>query len=284
MNKTISFHLTDAYIATDAAKQAINAAFYLEQPLLIRGESGTGKTALAEYISRSLKTPLLSWHLRSTTTVQQGLYEYHIPQYNQISTAPEDTLQDIQKNIHKGIFWRAFESKKKSVILIDGIDKANLNFCNDLLPILDQLSFDIPEIHHTIRSKHKPFIIFTCNHDQELPDSFLRRCFFHFLHFPELNLMQKIVSSHFPDIQTDLLNTILNVFYYVRHLPGIKKKPSIAELLDWIQLLLAENISIEILQPKGNRINLPPFHGALLKHEQDTHLFERLVFMNRATL
>lgn len=269
------------YVATDDLKLAVNAAITLQRPLLIKGEPGTGKTMLAEEVAQALGMPLLQWHIKSTTKAQQGLYEYDAVSRLRDSQLGDDKVHDISNYIVKGVLWQAFESEVPCVLLIDEIDKADIEFPNDLLREIDRMEFYVYETRELIQAKHRPLVIITSNNEKELPDAFLRRCFFHYIAFPDAITMQKIVDVHHPNIKKDLLASALKSFYEIRALPGLKKKPSTSELIDWLKLLMAEDISTEALHSADNKTIIPPLHGALLKNEQDVHLFERLVFMNR---
>jgi MoxR-like ATPase len=275
------FHGTDSYIATEDLMLAVNAAITLQRPLLVKGEPGTGKTQLAEEIARALDKPLIQWHIKSTTRAQQGLYEYDAVSRLRDSQLGDDRVHDISNYIVPGKLWEAFECDVAPVLLIDEIDKADIEFPNDLLLELDRMEFHVYETRRQVRARHRPVIIITSNNEKELPDAFLRRCFFHYIQFPDKTTMERIVDVHFPNLKKELLAAALRVFFDVREVPGLKKKPSTSELLDWIKLLLAEDIPPEILTSDDPRAAIPPLHGALLKNEQDVHLFERLVFLNR---
>src|ERR1700710_3055365 len=275
------FEGTDAYIATEDLKVAVNAAIALERPLLIKGEPGTGKTVLAYEIAAALGAPLITWHIKSTTKAHQGLYEYDAVTRLRDSQLGEVGVKDVKNYIKKGKLWEAFESPVRPVLLIDESDKADIEFPNDLLQELDRMEFYVYETDETIKATIRPVVIITSNNEKELPDAFLRRCFFHYIKFPEAETMQRIVDVHFPGIKQDLLAAALKRFYEVRQLPGLKKKPSPSELLDWLKLLLAEDIPLAALQSKDDKVSLPPLIGALLKNEQDVSLFEKLIFMQR---
>ncbi len=270
------------YVATDDLRLAVNAAVTLQRPLLIKGEPGTGKTMLAEEVAAALGMPLLQWHIKSTTKAQQGLYEYDAVSRLRDSQLGDEKVKDIQNYILRGVLWQAFEAERQSVLLIDEIDKADIEFPNDLLRELDRMEFYVYETRQTVKALQRPVVMITSNNEKELPDAFLRRCFFHYIKFPDKETMQKIVDVHFPGLKKELLKEALEVFFQMREIPGLKKKPSTSELLDWLKLLLAEDIPPEALKAKDNKTAIPPLHGALLKNEQDVQLFERLVFMARA--
>ena len=274
---------TSSYIATDDLTMAINAAVTLQRPILIKGEPGTGKTQLAIEVARSLGKPLYEWHIKSTTKAQQGLYEYDAVARLRDSQLGDDRVHDIGNYILRGKIWEAFESDEQPVLLIDEVDKADIEFPNDLLRELDRMEFYVYETKRLVEAKNRPIIVITSNNEKELPDAFLRRCFFHYITFPDQDTMAEIVDVHFPNLKKDLLAEALNAFYRVRDVRGLKKKPSTSELLDWIKLLLAEDIPPESLRGEGNRNAIPPLYGALLKNEQDVHLFEQLVFLDRRT-
>ena len=274
---------TDRYVATPDLMMAVNAAVTLARPLLIKGEPGTGKTQLAEEIARSLARPLYEWHIKSTSKAQQGLYEYDAVSRLRDSQLGEEKVRDIRNYIVKGRLWEAFDSDVQPVLLIDEIDKADIEFPNDLLRELDRMEFYVHETRELVKARHRPIILITSNNEKELPDAFLRRCFFHFIRFPDAETMEKIVRVHFPDLKQELLAEALGTFFDVRDTPGLKKKPSTSELLDWLKLLMAEDISPETLRSRDQSKIIPPLAGALLKNEQDVHLFERLVFMTRRT-
>jgi MoxR-like ATPase len=275
------FDGTDTYVATDDLKLAVNAALTLQRPLLIKGEPGTGKTMLAEEVARALGMPLLAWHIKSTTKAQQGLYEYDAVSRLRDSQLGDDRVHDIGNYIVRGLLWQAFESEAPSVLLIDEIDKADIEFPNDLLRELDRMEFHVYETRQTVRARHRPLVVITSNNEKELPDAFLRRCFFHYIRFPTKETMQSIVDVHFPGLRQELLANALATFFSLREVPGLKKKPSTSELLDWLKLLVAEQIPPEALRARDDKLYVPPLSGALLKNEQDLHLVERLVFMAR---
>ncbi|MDB5361485.1 MAG: ATP-binding protein [Rhodospirillales bacterium] len=277
----MKFTGTQSYVATDDLKIAVNAAVTLGRPLLIKGEPGTGKTILAEEVATALGRKLISWHVKSTTKAQQGLYEYDAVSRLRDSQLGDAKVQDIGNYIVKGKLWEAFEADVAPVLLIDEIDKADIEFPNDLLLEIDRMEFHVYETRQTIKAKHRPIIIITSNNEKELPDAFLRRCFFHYIRFPDRETMEAIVAVHYPGIKQALVREALSVFYDVRDVQGLKKKPSTSELLDWLKLLMAEDIAPEVLRDKDPTKLIPPLHGALLKNEQDVHLFERLAFLNR---
>jgi MoxR-like ATPase len=281
----MKFHGTKNYVATQDLMLSVNAAITLQRPLLVKGEPGTGKTMLAEEVAQALDLPLLQWHIKSTTKAQQGLYEY-----DAVSRLRDSQLSDIDggervKNIHnyivKGVLWQAFTADRPVALLIDEIDKADIEFPNDLLREIDRMEFYCYETRELIKAKHRPLVFITSNNEKELPDAFLRRCFFHYIKFPDAPTMQNIVDVHFPALKKELLSAAMKTFYEVRNLPGLKKKPSTSELLDWLKLLLAEDIPAETLQSKDEKMAIPPLVGALLKNEQDVSLFEKLMFMQR---
>jgi MoxR-like ATPase len=276
------FQGSETYVATDDLKLAVNAAITLERPLLIKGEPGTGKTRLAAEVAESLGLPLLEWHIKSTTKAQQGLYEYDAVSRLRDSQLGDARVQDISNYIVKGMLWQAFTADKPVVLLIDEIDKADIEFPNDLLRELDRMEFYVYETRELVRARSRPVVFITSNNEKELPDAFLRRCFFHYIRFPDKETMEKIVAVHFPGVKKALLREALEAFFEVREVPGLKKKPSTSELLDWLKLLLAEDIPPEALRSGERKAIIPPLHGALLKNEQDVHLFEKLVFMSRA--
>jgi MoxR-like ATPase len=276
----MKFSGTESYVTTDDLNMAVNAAISLERPLLIKGEPGTGKTLLAQEVARSLEMPIFEWHIKSTTKARHGLYEYDAVSRLRDSQLGEEGVGDIRNYIEQGPMWRAFEEEIRSVVLIDEIDKADIEFPNDLLQELDRMEFYVHELQETIAAKTRPVIIITSNNEKELPDAFLRRCFFHYIRFPESETMEEIIKVHFPDIKQNLLRAALNTFYDLREAKGIKKKPSTSELLDWIKLLVVEDISPEAIKADASKA-IPQLYGALLKNEQDVHMFERLAFMSR---
>ena len=278
---TAKFEGTERYVATDDLMVAVNAAVTLARPLLVKGEPGTGKTQLAEEIAAALDKPLYRWHIKSTTKAQHGLYEYDAVSRLRDSQLGEAKVHDIANYIVKGRMWEAFDSDVQAVLLIDEIDKADIEFPNDLLLELDRMEFFVHETRRLIKARHRPIVVITSNNEKELPDAFLRRCFFHFIRFPDADTMTRIVAVHFPDLKRELLSEALNAFYRVRDVPGLKKKPSTSELLDWLKLLLAEDVPPEALRADDPRKSLPPLYGALLKNEQDVHLFEQVMFLQR---
>ena len=277
----MGFAGSDRYLASRSLSMAVNAAIVLEKPLLIKGEPGTGKTVLAEAVAESLGADLISWHIKSTTKAQQGLYEYDAVARLRDSQLGDPRVGDISHYIRQGKLWQAFAASQRPVLLIDEIDKADIEFPNDLLRELDRMEFYCYETRQLIRAKHRPLVFITSNNEKELPDAFLRRCFFHYIKFPEADTMRQIVDVHFPGLKGELLSAAMQVFYEIRKLPGLKKKPSTSELIDWLKLLLAEEIPAEALHSGDNKISVPPLVGALLKNEQDISLFEKLVFMNQ---
>jgi len=277
----MKFTGTDSYVASDDLMMAVTAAVTLERPLLIKGEPGTGKTMLAVEVAKALSRPLFQWHVKSTSKAQQGLYEYDAVSRLRDSQLGEDKVHDIANYIVRGPLWEAFDSEAPAVVLIDEVDKADIEFPNDLLRELDRMEFYVYETRQLVTAKNRPVIIITSNNEKELPDAFLRRCFFHYIRFPDQETMTKIVDVHFPDVKKTLLREALEVFFEIRDVPGLKKKPSTSELLDWLKLLMAEDISPDALRSQDERKIIPPLAGALLKNEQDVHLFERLVFMSR---
>jgi len=272
---------TENYVATDDLMMAVNAALALERPLLIKGEPGTGKTMLALEVAQALKRPLFEWHIKSTTKAQHGLYEYDAVSRLRDSQLGDPRVKDIGNYIVQGMLWKAFESPEPAVLLIDEVDKADIEFPNDLLRELDRMEFYVYETQQLVKAKQRPLVIITSNNEKELPDAFLRRCFFHYIRFPDQDTMAKIVEVHFPGIKKQLLSQALNAFFEIREVPGLKKKPTTSELLDWLKLLMAEDIPPEALHSQDTHKIVPPLHGALIKNEQDVHLFERLVFMSR---
>ncbi len=278
---TTRFNGTDSYIATEDLTIAVNAAVTLQRPLLVKGEPGTGKTMLALEVARSLGVPILEWHIKSTTKAQQGLYEYDAVSRLRDSQLGDARVKDIANYIRRGKLWEAFTAQERPVLLIDEIDKADIEFPNDLLQELDRMEFYVYETGETIKARNRPIVIITSNNEKELPDAFLRRCFFHYIKFPDAETMRQIVDVHFPGIKSRLVSEALQIFYDIREVPGLKKKPSTSELLDWIKLLLNEDISPETLRENDPRKLIPPLAGALIKNEQDVHLFERLAFMSR---
>lgn len=278
------FDGTDSYVATEDLKMAVNAAITLERPLLIKGEPGTGKTMLAEEVAKGLGVPLVQWHIKSTTKALQGLYEYDAVSRLRDSQLGDDRVHDISNYIVKGKLWEAFASQERCVLLIDEIDKADIEFPNDLLHEIDRMEFFVYETKETVKAIHRPIVMITSNNEKELPDAFLRRCFFHYINFPDAQTMADIVEVHYPGIKKRLLNDALESFFELRKVPGLKKKPSTSELIDWLKLLLADEIPEDILQNKDSKSAIPPLYGALLKNEQDVQLLERLAFMNRREL
>ena len=277
----MKFKGTETYVATEDLMMAVNAAVTLERPLLIKGEPGTGKTMLAIEVAKALQRPLYQWHVKSTSKAQQGLYEYDAVSRLRDSQLGDGRVHDIANYIVRGPLWDAFESDRPAVLLIDEVDKADIEFPNDLLRELDRMEFYVYETQKLVKARHRPAIIITSNNEKELPDAFLRRCFFHYIKFPDKEIMERIVDVHFPNLKKSLLREALEVFFEIREVPGLKKKPSTSELLDWLKLLMAEDISPETLRNQDQAKIIPPLAGALLKNEQDVHLFERLVFMSR---
>ncbi len=275
------FEGTQDYIATDDLKVAVNAAVTLRRPLLVKGEPGTGKTVLAHEIAKAVNAPLIEWNVKSTTKAHQGLYEYDAVARLRDGQLGDERVHDISNYIKKGKLWEAFESPELPVLLIDEIDKADIEFPNDLLQELDRMSFDVYETQQRIEAKERPIVVITSNNEKELPDAFLRRCFFHYIAFPDRETMREIIEVHFPGIQKNLVSKAMEIFYDIREVPGLKKKPSTSELLDWLKLLLNEDMPVEVLQDANPNKAIPPLHGALLKNEQDVMLFERLAFMAR---
>ncbi len=275
------FKSTDKYIASRDLEVAVNAAVSLQRPLLVKGEPGTGKTVLAHEVAAALGMPLIEWHVKSTTKAQQGLYEYDAVSRLRDGQLGDERVKDISNYIVRGKLWEAFESDTPVVVLIDEIDKADIEFPNDLLLELDRMQFFVYETRKTIAARFRPIVIITSNNEKELPDAFLRRCFFHYIRFPDRETMEMIVQTHYPDIRKDLAREALNVFFQVREVPGLKKKPATSELLDWLKLLMVEDLPVEALRANEKHVVIPPLHGALLKNEQDVHLFERLAFLAR---
>ncbi|HLM12661.1 MAG TPA: MoxR family ATPase [Reyranella sp.] len=272
---------TQSYVATADLKVAVNAAIVLERPLLVKGEPGTGKTVLAHEVSKAIGAPLIEWHIKSTTKAQQGLYEYDAVSRLRDSQLGDERVKDIRNYIKRGKLWDAFTADQRPVLLIDEIDKADIEFPNDLLLELDRMEFYVYETQEVVKASQRPVVMITSNNEKELPDAFLRRCFFHYIRFPDREIMTQIVDVHFPDLQRNLLREALNIFYDIRDVPGLKKKPSTSELLDWLKLLMVEDMPPDALRSKDSKQLIPPLHGALLKNEQDVHLFERLAFMAR---
>ncbi len=275
------FKSTDRYIASRDLEVAVNAAVTLQRPLLVKGEPGTGKTVLAHEVAKALGFPLIEWHIKSTTKAQQGLYEYDAVSRLRDGQLGDPRVHDIGNYIVRGKLWDAFEADAQTVVLIDEIDKADIEFPNDLLLELDRMEFFVYETRRTVTAKHRPIVIITSNNEKELPDAFLRRCFFHYIRFPDRETMEHIVQVHYPDIRKDLAREALNVFFQVRDVPGLKKKPATSELLDWLKLLMVEDLPADVLRSRETHVVIPPLHGALLKNEQDVHLFERLAFLAR---
>jgi MoxR-like ATPase len=275
------FQSTSSYVASRDLEVAVNAAVKLQRPLLVKGEPGTGKTVLAEEIARALGYPLIEWHIKSTTKAQQGLYEYDAVSRLRDGQLGDPRVHDVSNYIVRGKLWEAFAAEDPVVVLIDEIDKADIEFPNDLLLELDRMQFHVYETRETIVAKRRPVVIITSNNEKELPDAFLRRCFFHYIRFPDRETMERIVQTHYPDIKASLAREALNVFFDIRELPGLKKKPATSELLDWLKLLMIEDLPIEALRSTDAKLVIPPLHGALLKNEQDVQLFERLAFMSR---
>jgi MoxR-like ATPase len=277
----MQFQGTDAYVATDDLKMAVNASIALQKPLLIKGEPGTGKTMLAEQVANSLGLKLIQWHIKSTTKAQQGLYEYDAVSRLRDSQLGDGRVHDISNYIKKGKLWEAFDADVPVVLLIDEIDKADIEFPNDLLTEIDKMEFYVYETQQVIKARRRPIVIITSNNEKELPDAFLRRCFFHYITFPDATTMKKIVDVHYPGIKASLVSEAMEIFFDVRKVPGLKKKPSTSELIDWLKLLLADDIPEDVLRNRDTRKAIPPLYGALLKNEADVHLLERLAFMNR---
>jgi MoxR-like ATPase len=277
----MAFQSTSSYVASRDLEVAVNAAVKLQRPLLVKGEPGTGKTVLAEEIARALGYPLIEWHVKSTTKAQQGLYEYDAVSRLRDGQLGDPRVHDVSNYIVRGKLWEAFAADEPVVVLIDEIDKADIEFPNDLLLELDRMQFHVYETRETIVAKRRPVVIITSNNEKELPDAFLRRCFFHYIRFPDRETMERIVQTHYPDIKASLAREALNVFFDIRELPGLKKKPATSELLDWLKLLMIEDLPVEALRSSDAKLVIPPLHGALLKNEQDVQLFERLAFMSR---
>jgi MoxR-like ATPase len=281
MTKRLRFASTDRYIATRDLEIAVNAAIALERPLLVKGEPGTGKTVLAEEVARALGLPLIQWHIKSTTKAAQGLYEYDAVARLRDGQLGDAKVHDIANYIKRGKLWDAFVADTQIVLLIDEIDKADIEFPNDLLQELDRMEFFVYETKETVKARRRPIVIITSNNEKELPDAFLRRCFFHYIRFPDKETMERIVAAHHPNIKRELVREALHLFYDMREVPGLKKKPATSELLDWLKLLMIEDIPLEVLRAKDPKVVIPPLHGALLKNEQDVHLFERVAFLAR---
>jgi MoxR-like ATPase len=275
------FASTDRYIATRDLEIAVNAAVALQRPLLVKGEPGTGKTVLAEEVAQALGLPLIQWHIKSSTKAAQGLYEYDAVARLRDGQLGDEKVHDIRNYIKRGKLWDAFTADAPTVLLIDEIDKADIEFPNDLLQELDRMEFFVYETGETVKARQRPIVIITSNNEKELPDAFLRRCFFHYIRFPEKEVMERIVATHYPNIKRELVREALTLFYDMREVPGLKKKPATSELLDWLKLLMIEDIPLEVLRAKDPKMVIPPLHGALLKNEQDVHLFERVAFLAR---
>ena len=276
-----AFKSTENYIATRDLEVAVNASVTLQRPLLVKGEPGTGKTVLAHEIAKAMGMPLIEWHVKSTTKAQQGLYEYDAVSRLRDGQLGEEKVHDISNYIIRGKLWEAFDAPEQSVVLIDEIDKADIEFPNDLLLELDRMEFFVYETRQTIVARQRPIVVITSNNEKELPDAFLRRCFFHYIRFPDRETMEKIVQAHYPDLKQDLAREALNIFFQIRDVPGLKKKPATSELLDWLKLLMVEDLPLDVLRSRDTHVVIPPLHGALLKNEQDVHLFERLAFLAR---
>ncbi len=281
MKQHTRFASTESYIATRDLEVAVNAAVALERPLLVKGEPGTGKTVLAEEVAKALGLRLIQWHIKSSTKAAQGLYEYDAVARLRDGQLGEAKVHDIRNYIKRGKLWEAFTAEQPTVLLIDEIDKADIEFPNDLLQELDRMEFFVYETGETVKARRRPIVIITSNNEKELPDAFLRRCFFHYIRFPDKEVMEKIVAAHYPDIKRELVREALTLFYDMREVPGLKKKPATSELLDWLKLLMIEDIPLEVLRAKDPKMVIPPLHGALLKNEQDVHLFERVAFLAR---
>ncbi|MDM1695082.1 MoxR family ATPase [Thiopseudomonas alkaliphila] len=277
----MKFAGTESYVATEDLKLAVNAAITLQRPLLVKGEPGTGKTMLAEQLAEAFDTELITWHIKSTTKAHQGLYEYDAVSRLRDSQLNSEKVHDVRNYINKGKLWEAFEADKRVILLIDEIDKADIEFPNDLLQEIDKMEFYVYETDETIKAKNRPIIIITSNNEKELPDAFLRRCFFHYIAFPDRDTLQKIVDVHYPGISQELVNEALEVFFDIRNVPGLKKKPSTSELVDWLKLLMADNITADVLRERDTTKAIPPLAGALVKNEQDVTLLQRLAFMSR---
>ena len=276
-----AFKSTENYIATRDLEVAVNASVTLQRPLLVKGEPGTGKTVLAHEIAKAMGMPLIEWHVKSTTKAQQGLYEYDAVSRLRDGQLGEEKVHDISNYIIRGKLWEAFDAPEQSVVLIDEIDKADIEFPNDLLLELDRMEFFVYETGETVKAERRPIVVITSNNEKELPDAFLRRCFFHYIRFPDRETMEKIVQAHYPDLKQDLAREALNIFFQIRDVPGLKKKPATSELLDWLKLLMVEDLPLDVLRSRDTHVVIPPLHGALLKNEQDVHLFERLAFLAR---
>jgi MoxR-like ATPase len=277
----MKFTGTSTYVATEDLMVAVNASITLQRPLLVKGEPGTGKTVLAHEVAQALKKPIIEWHIKSTTKAQQGLYEYDAVSRLRDSQLGDERVKDIANYIKRGKLWEAFEAPEAPILLIDEVDKADIEFPNDLLLELDRMEFYVYELQKTVKAVNRPLVFITSNNEKELPDAFLRRCFFHYIKFPERDTMQRIVDVHFPKLQSDLVREAFNIFYEIREVPGLKKKPSTSELIDWLKLLMHEDMTPDQLRSRDPKTLIPPLHGALLKNEQDVHLFERLAFLAR---